>query len=88
MPPRRQLAAENRGQALAWLDEGISGREVSRRLGVGHSVVQRLWERFQTTESVDHRSRSGRPRATERRDDRFFLLSALRNVLFSEQSFE
>lgn len=85
MPPRRQLSAEDRGRALAWLDDGISGRAVSRRLGVSHSVVQRLWERFQNTGSTDHRPRSGRPRATGRRDDRFLLLSALRNRTITAQ---
>ena len=78
MPPRRRLSTLDRGRALGWLQEGISGREVSRRLGVSHSVIQRLQERFQTTGSVQDRPRPGRPRVTTRRQDRLFLLSTLR----------
>lgn len=54
-------------------------REIARRLAVSHSVIQRLHERFQTTGTTINRPRSGRPRSTSRRDDRFLLLSALRD---------
>ena len=78
MPQRRQLCALDRGRALAWLQEGISMREVGRRLGVSHSVVSRLQERVNATGSADVRPRSGRPRCTSRRDDRFLMLNAVR----------
>lgn len=79
MPPRTKLSTLDRGRALAWMDEGISMREVGRRLGVSMSVIQRLHERFRTTGSTDERPRSGRPRSTSRQDDRLLLLSTLRN---------
>lgn len=78
MPPRRNLSPHDRGRAVAWLQEGIAGREVARRLAVSHSVIQRLWERFQATGGTAPRPRSGRPRATDWRDDNFLRLTALR----------
>ena len=53
-------------------------REVARRLDVSHSVIQRLFERFLATGSTAPRPRSGRPRATDRHDDNFLRLTALR----------
>ena len=79
MPPRTKLTTLDRGRALGWLQDGVSGREVSRRLGVSHSVIQRLQQRFQTTGSTDERPRTGWPRCTDGRDDRYLQLMALRN---------
>ena len=42
MPPRRRLSDADRGRALAWIQDGIALREIGRRLGVTHSVIQRL----------------------------------------------
>lgn len=78
MPPRRKLSDTNRGRALAWIENGLSIREVARRLAVSHSVIQRLQERTQATGHVAERPRSGRPRATTRRQDRFIVTQALR----------
>ena len=78
MPPRRSLSATGRGRALAWLADGVGLREVGRRLGVSHSIIHRLQQRVRETGSAENRLRSGRPRSTNRRDDRFILLSALR----------
>ena len=85
MPPRRRLSEVDSGRALAWLEDGISGREVARRLGVTHSVIQRLQERFQATGSTEQRHRSGRPRVTGHYDDRFVWLTTLRNRTFTAE---
>ena len=79
MPPRRRLSAVDRGRALAWLAEGVSLREVGRRLQVSASVIHRLNERYATTGSTEERARTGRPRCTSRQDDRFLYLSTLRD---------
>ena len=42
------------------------------------SVVGRLWQRFQATNSVRNRPRSGRPRSTTNREDRYITNMALR----------
>jgi len=79
MPPRRRLSDADRGRALGWLQEGVTLREVGNRLGVTHSVIQRLRDRFNNTGSVQEPRRSGRPRLTTRRQDHFVVLSSLRS---------
>ena len=75
---RRRISETDRGRALAWLQEGVGVREIGRRLGVSHSVIQRLRDRFSDTGTTEERARSGRPRSTTRRQDRYLVLSALR----------
>lgn len=79
MPQRRRLSDVDRGMALAWLRQGIALREVARRLAVSLSVIQRLRDRFANTGSVREPRRSGRPRMTTRQQDRYIVLTALRN---------
>ena len=79
MTPRRRLSDADRGRALGWLQEGVALREVGNRLGVTHSVIQRLRDRFNNTGSVQEPRRSGRPRLTTRRQDHFVVLSSLRS---------
>ena len=79
MPARQRLTVEQRGRALALLDEGIVVRAVSRRLQVSHSVIIRLRDRHVATGSSQERPRSGRPRATTRQQDRHLRISALRD---------
>jgi len=79
MPPRRKLSDTNRGRALAWIQDGIAIREVARRLGVSHSVIQRLRDRVHATGRVAERHRTGRPSTTTRRQDRFIVTQALRD---------
>ena len=69
---------EDRGRAIAWLQGGNTQRNVAVRLGVSQSVVGRLWQRFQATNSVRNRPRSGRPRSTTNREDRYITNMALR----------
>ena len=78
MPPRRRLSEADRGRAIAWLQEGVGVREVGRRLAVSHSVIQTLRDRHAETGSVAERRRPGRPRSTTRQQDRFLVVSALR----------
>lgn len=79
MERRRKLTAHDRGRAIGWIEDGNSFREVSRRLNMSLSVVQRLYERFQATGSTEERPRTGRRRCTTIRDDRYLRLSALRD---------
>ncbi|KAK7095076.1 hypothetical protein V1264_006536 [Littorina saxatilis] len=79
MPARRKLTTFNRGRAIAWLHDGVSKCEVARQLGVSHSVIVRLNQRFQTTNNVEERPRSGRPQKTTPREDRFIQRQALQH---------
>ena len=52
LPSRRKLSIQDRGRALAWLNDAVSMTEVARRLQVSHSVIQRLQGRFRATGRV------------------------------------
>ncbi|KAK7105640.1 hypothetical protein V1264_016995 [Littorina saxatilis] len=77
MPPRRKVTTFNKARAIAWLQDGVSKRKVGRRLGVSHSVAARLHQKFQATNIVLERPRSGRPKKTTQREDRFISRQAL-----------
>ena len=79
MPPRHHLTIEERGRALGLLESGQSQRQVARTLAVSQSVVSRLQTRYNNTGQVRDRPRSGRPRATTQRQDRFLVTLARRN---------
>ncbi|GFX38691.1 transposable element Tcb2 transposase [Trichonephila clavipes] len=57
---------------------GLSQADVARRLNVSRSVVQRLWDQYQSEDSVSRRPVPGRPQATTPAEDRFLALSARR----------
>ncbi|GFW22191.1 transposable element Tc3 transposase [Trichonephila clavipes] len=57
---------------------GIVAADAARRLNVSRSVVQRLWDQYQSKDSVSRRPVPGRPRATTPAEDRFLALSARR----------
>ncbi|GFX15270.1 transposable element Tcb2 transposase [Trichonephila clavipes] len=57
---------------------GLSQADAARRLNVSRSVVQRLWDQYQSEDSVSRRPVPGRPRATTLSEDRFLALSARR----------
>ncbi|GFV07978.1 transposable element Tcb2 transposase [Trichonephila clavipes] len=57
---------------------GLSQADAARRLNVSLSVVQRLWDQYQSEDSVSRRPVPGRPRATTPAEDRFLALSARR----------
>ncbi|GFS88358.1 HTH_Tnp_Tc3_2 domain-containing protein [Trichonephila clavipes] len=57
---------------------GLSQANAARRLNVSRSVVERLWDQYQSEDSVSRRPVPGRPRATAPAEDRFLALSARR----------
>lgn len=77
MPPRQKLADFDRIRAIAWLQDGIGVREVARRLQVSHSVIICLRERFQATGRVQERHRTGRPKKTTERENRYITRQAV-----------
>ncbi|GFU87168.1 HTH_Tnp_Tc3_2 domain-containing protein [Trichonephila clavipes] len=60
------------------MEMGFSQADVARRLNVSRSFVQRLWDQYQSEDSVSRRPVPGRPRATTPAEDRFLALSARR----------
>ena len=71
MLPRQRLTDFERGQASAWLQDHVSKREVVRRLGVSHSVMWKLNQRFLTTRRVQERHRYGPSKKMTTRENRF-----------------
>ncbi|GFV46254.1 transposable element Tcb2 transposase [Trichonephila clavipes] len=78
MSQRRRLPNSLRWRAVGWMEMGLSQADDARRLNVSRSVVQRLWDQYQSEDSVSRRPVPGRPRATTPAEDRFLALSARR----------
>ncbi|GFW76059.1 HTH_Tnp_Tc3_2 domain-containing protein [Trichonephila clavipes] len=78
MSQRRRLPNSLRWRAVGWMEMGLSQADSARRLNVSRSVVQRLWDQYQSDDSVSRRPVPGRPRATIPAEDRFLALSARR----------
>ncbi|GFT72421.1 transposable element Tcb2 transposase [Trichonephila clavipes] len=75
MSQRRRLPNSLRWRAVGWMEMGLSQADAARRLNVSRSVVQRLWDQYQSEDSVSRRPVPGRPRATTPAEDRFLALS-------------
>ncbi|GFW57603.1 HTH_Tnp_Tc3_2 domain-containing protein [Trichonephila clavipes] len=80
MSQRRRLPNSLRWREVGWMEMGLSQADAARRLNVSRSVVQRLWDQYQSEDSVSRRPVPGRPRATTPAEDRFLALSARRRT--------
>ena len=65
-------------QALTMLSRGNNVSNVSRAFGCHRNTIIWLRQRFQQTDGVADRRRTGRPRVTNPRTDRFLTLTHLR----------
>lgn len=72
------LSDFQRGQIAALRRENLSYREISRRLGIDHLVVFRVWRRYLQTGTMNRQAGSGRPKVTTAIEDRHIVRSALR----------
>jgi transposase len=52
---RRHLTAEEASRAIGFLQTGLSQRQVGAQFNVSHTVIRRLWTRYQQTNSVQRR---------------------------------
>ena len=77
--PRRSIPTFARIRIVTLCQEGLSSREVSRRLRMNQSDVVRTWSRYRDTGTVDDMRRSGHPKATIAVDDRYLRISTRRN---------
>lgn len=64
-----RMSVLNRARATAFLDEGVSVKEVARRMGVCPKAIRKLRNKFQATGLVKDLRRPGRPRVTTVRQD-------------------
>ncbi|GFT36344.1 transposable element Tcb2 transposase [Trichonephila clavipes] len=51
----RRLPNSLRWRAVGWMEMGLSQADAARRLSVSRSVVQRLWDQYQSEDSVSRR---------------------------------
>ena len=75
---RHTVMLQERLHAVAMIQTGLSHRHVALVLNRDRRVIDRLWNRFTQTGSVTDMPRSGRPRCTSARQDRYIVTSALR----------
>lgn len=73
------LSPEDCAKAVALVEDGRSQRYVARVLNVSRSTIQRVLERFMETGRHARRPGCGRKRKTTAVDDRFLVLTTLRN---------
>ncbi|GFW73846.1 transposable element Tcb2 transposase [Trichonephila clavipes] len=52
MSQRRRLPNSLRWRAVRWMEMGLSQADAARRLNVSRSVVQRVWDQYQSEDSV------------------------------------
>lgn len=76
---RPGLSENERQRAIGMLTAGCSQRDIAQEFNVHPSTICRLLNRFRTTGNVSDRQRSGRPRKTTVRQDRFIVTTSRRN---------
>ena len=74
-----RLSEVQRGQIIEILMQGQLQNQVARHFGVNVSTIERLVRRLRETGRLADRPRSGRPRLTSRRQDRYTVVSHMRN---------
>ena len=82
IPRRPGMTSEQRERAIGMLTAGMSARDVAWHFQLHESTISRLLNRFQR---IADRSRSGRPRKTTPREDRFLTTSSRRNRFLSSR---
>ena len=75
---RRVMTEVEAAQAIGMLQAGVSQSIVGRQLGVHRSIIHRPFQLFRATGQFSARPRSGRPRTTTQREDRYLVTSARR----------
>ena len=66
-----KLSKGLRGQIIPLSHEGFSQRQIAEKIGVSKGAVQQTLEKFQGTKSYSTKPRSGRPRATNLKEDQY-----------------
>lgn len=74
-----RLTGIERERAVGMIDQGASHVDVARRFGCARITITRLMQRLRQTGQTSDRPRSGRPRVTTPREDRYIRVLHLRN---------
>ncbi|GFX58760.1 transposable element Tcb1 transposase [Trichonephila clavipes] len=78
MAQRKPLNDCLRGRIIGRLECGRTKLKVSEELGIPHSVMSRLWQRFQDDGNVSRCYSTGRPRVTTPNEDRYLAVTTKR----------
>ena len=73
------LLQEQRNEAVQMLLRGTSQAVIARNFQVSRSTITHSYQRLRQAGTTKDRPRSGRPRVTSRRQDRYMRLTHLRN---------
>lgn len=84
---RQQLTEFEKGQIIGWNTEGVSSRNIAKRLKRGKSCVQAVINRFKSTGDTSRLPGNGRKRKTTVRDDRYIVRQALKKRRISSGRF-
>jgi transposase len=76
---RRHLTQADGNRAIGMLENGARQVDVALLFNVTQSVISRLYQRYRESGTVEERPRTGRPRATNNREDRLLVREARRN---------
>lgn len=74
-----RLPSDLRERAIGMLHAGMTSEEVAQTMGCSSRSIRRLRERFRLTGRTADRPRTGRPRVTTRAQDRYIVVSHLRD---------
>ncbi len=74
-----KLSKSDRLIAVGKVAAGSSLREVAQHYNVNTKTIRRLMVKHRESGSVDDKPRSGRPKVTTERQDRYLVITALRN---------
>ena len=85
IPSRPGMTFEQSERAIGMLTASMLARDVAWRFQHHESTISQLLNRFQQTENVRDRPRSGRPCKTMPQDDRFLTTSSQPNGFLSSQ---
>ena len=81
-----RLRENDRVQAIVHLDSGVSVSDVTRQFHCHRNTINNLQQRFRQTGCVKDAVRSGRPKVTTPRQDRYITLTHLRNRFKTAES--
>ncbi|GFV46299.1 HTH_Tnp_Tc3_2 domain-containing protein [Trichonephila clavipes] len=79
MAQRKHLDDFLRGRIIRRLECGRTQLEVSEETWNRPDVISRLWQRFQDDRNESRCYRTGRPRVTTPKEDRYLAVTAKRN---------
>lgn len=77
--PGREISGFDRARIVALHDSGHSNHHIHRMLNIPRSSIVRIIQRYQEFGTVERRPRSGRPRITHEREDRYLVQYARRH---------